>query len=349
MKIALITDAWIPQVNGVVTTLVALVEQLSLLGHTVEVLQPYQFKTMPCPGYSGIDLALFPYAALSRRIEAFAPDCIHIATEGPLGWAARRYCLRHQLRFTTAFHTRFPELLESALKIPLRLGYALFRRFHAPSQAVMVPTRGMLALLQGKGFKNLKAWTHGVDTDLFHFLPEPQRLPELAQLQYPIALCVGRVSYEKNVEAFLKMSWQGSKVVCGEGPLLAGLKQKYPDVVWLGVLPRTKLAQVYASADVFVMPSRNETFGLVMLEAMSCGTPVVAYPVDGPLEVLQVKTSQDPLLLGGCLNEDLSIGARAALGISRHDARAQAVSFSWAETTEQFVGYLCVVASDETA
>ena len=342
MKIALVTDAWTPQVNGVVTTLVALVDQLGLLGHVVEVIQPYQFKTITCPGYAGIDLAVFPYQRLAKRLEAFDPDCVHIATEGPLGWAARRYCLKHGLQFTTAFHTRFPELLQAALHIPLSWGYALFRHFHKPSEAVMVPTKGMLAILERKGFHKLKAWTHGVDTELFQFAQIHAQLPEFAYLKRPIALCVGRVSYEKNVEAFLQMPWDGSKVVCGEGPLLATLKYQYPEVIWMGILARDKLANVYAAADVVVMPSRHETFGLVMLEAMSCGTPVAAYPVDGPLEVLQVKTSHEPLQLGGCLNDDLALGARLALNISRLDARAQAVSFSWKETAVQFVSHLHV-------
>jgi glycosyltransferase involved in cell wall biosynthesis len=340
MKIALVTDAWTPQVNGVVTTLVALVDQLKKMEHSVEVIHPYQFKSMPCPGYSGIDLALFPYQKLAQRLQNFQPDCVHIATEGPLGWAARRYCCKHSVRFTTAFHTRFPELLQAALKVPLSWGYALFRRFHQPSEAVMVPTKGMLRILEGKGFQNLKPWTHGVDTELFQFAQLHAHLPEFEHLKRPIALCVGRVSYEKNVEAFLQMPWHGNKVVCGEGPLLNTLKQKYPEVTWMGVLDRDKLASVYAAADVFVMPSRHETFGLVMLEAMSCGTPVAAYPVDGPLEVLQVKTSREPLLLGGCLNDDLYVGARAALNISRLDARAQALSFSWTESAEQFVNHL---------
>jgi glycosyltransferase involved in cell wall biosynthesis len=340
MKIVLVTDAWTPQVNGVVTTLVALVDHLQRMGHTVDVIQPYQFKTMPCPGYSGIDLALFPYKKLAQHIQSFQPDCIHIATEGPLGWAARRYCSKYGVRFTTAFHTRFPELLKAALSVPLSWGYALFRRFHQTSEAVMVPTKGMLAILEDKGFQHLKPWTHGVDTELFQFAQLHAHLPEFSDLRRPIALCVGRVSYEKNVEAFLQMPWQGSKVVCGEGPLLSMLKQKYPQVTWMGVLARDKLAHVYAAADVFVMPSRHETFGLVMLEAMSCGTPVAAYPVDGPLEVLQVKTSHAPLHLGGCLNEDLAIAASSALSISRLDARAQAISFSWAETAKQFASYL---------
>lgn len=337
MKIALITDTWTPQVNGVVTTLVALVDQLRAKGHEVEVIQPYQFKTRPCPGYKGIDLAMSPYKVLANRMDALNFDCIHVATEGPLGWAARRYCLKRKLTFTTAFHTRFPELLHAALKLPLFLGYALFRHFHKPSKAVMVPTQGVLKLLSSKGFKHVAAWTHGVDTDLFAYHTLPLNLPEFADLPRPIALCVGRVSYEKNTEAFLQMPWSGSKVICGEGPLEEGLKQRYPDVQWMGVLPRSKIAQIYAAADVFVMPSKHETFGLVLLEAMACGTPVAAYPVDGPIEVLRAKISETHLTLGGRLGHDLSIAAMQALHISRSDARAQSLTYSWRETADLFV------------
>jgi glycosyltransferase involved in cell wall biosynthesis len=337
MKIALVTDTWAPQVNGVVTTLVALAEQLQLMGHNVEVIQPYQFKTTPCPGYKGIDLALGAGKAVAKRLASFKPDSIHLATEGPLGWAARRYCLKHKLVFTTAFHTRFPELLHAALKLPLSLGYALFRRFHKPSQAVMVPTQGVLQLLSSKGFQRTALWTHGVDTELFSYHAFPLNLPEFADLPRPIALCVGRVSYEKNTEAFLQMPWVGSKVICGEGPLEEGLKQRYPAVRWMGVLPRDKLAQIYAAADIFVMPSKHETFGLVLLEAMASGTPVAAYPVDGPLEVMRTKISQTHLTLGGHLHEDLSIAAVQALHMARSDARAQAQTYSWAETANLFI------------
>lgn len=340
MKIALVTDTWTPQVNGVVTTLVALTQQLRLMGHNVEVIQPYQFKTTPCPGYKGIDLALGAGKAVAKRLASFEPDCIHLATEGPLGWAARRYCLKQKLAFTTAFHTRFPELLHAALKLPLFLGYALFRYFHKPSQAVMVPTQGVSQLLSSKGFKRVVAWTHGVDTELFSYHAFPLDLLEFADLPRPIALCVGRVSYEKNTEAFLQMPWSGSKVICGEGPLEEGLKRHYSAARWMGVLPRDKLAQIYAAADVFVMPSKHETFGLVLLEAMASGTPVAAYPVDGPLEVMRAKISQTHLTLGGCLHEDLSIAAREALHIARSDARAQALTYSWGETADLFAQHL---------
>jgi glycosyltransferase involved in cell wall biosynthesis len=341
MKIALVTDAWAPQVNGVVTTLVELVREIGALGHEVKVIEPGQFRTRPCPGYAGIDLAIRPARQLTGQLDAFVPDAIHIATEGPLGWAARRYCLRRGLAFTTAFHTKFPDILHAALRIPLGMGYALFRHFHRPSSGVMVPTQGVLRMLQARGFRNLRQWTHGVDTSLFPFNADPmalQGLPgELASLPRPILLFVGRVSYEKNIEAFLQLKLPGSKVVCGVGPLERGLKEQYPDVHWLGVLPRAELAKVYAGANVFAFPSRSETFGLVMLEAMACGTPVAAYPVDGPLEVLGDGSTTGQ---GGAMHEDLAHACYEALAIPRHEARARALAFSWHEASRMFLGHL---------
>jgi glycosyltransferase involved in cell wall biosynthesis len=336
MKIALITDAWRPQINGVVTTLVELVDQLNAKGHVVEVIHPDLFKTRPCPGYAGIDLAVRPYAQLAQQLDAFQPDAIHVATEGPLGWAARKYCLKNELPFTTAFHTRFPEVLKAALRIPLWIGYAIFRHFHKPSAGVMVPTHGVMRLLDGWGFRNLRSWTHGVDMRLFEFSETTAHHPDFDDLPRPIALYVGRVSYEKNIDSFLSMPWHGSKVVCGVGPLETELKAKFHHVRWLGVLPRDELAKVYASADVFTFPSRNETFGLVMLEAMACGTPVAAYPVDGPLEVLRLNAQFPNQRKGGILHDDLALASLEALKISRHEARQQALSFSWDESTRLF-------------
>ncbi len=340
MKIALITDAWRPQINGVVTTLVELVEQLIAKGHVVEVIQPDLFKTRPCPGYAGIDLAIKPYAQLSQQLDHFKPEIIHVATEGPLGWAARKYCLKRQLPFTTAFHTRFPEVLKAALGVPLWLGYALFRYFHKPSAGVMVPTLGVKRLLESRGFRNLREWTHGVDMRLFGYADSVIQHPALSDLPRPIALYVGRVSYEKNIDQFLSMPWHGSKVVCGVGPLENTLKEKFHHVRWMGVLPRDELALVYASADVFTFPSRHETFGLVMLEAMACGTPVAAFPVDGPLEVLRATGEDMTHRKGGVLHEDLAYASLEALKIPRHQARAQAMTFSWHESTRLFEQHL---------
>ncbi len=339
MKIALVTDAWQPQVNGVVTTLVELVKQLTLAGHTLEVLQPGQFRTRPCPGYPGIDLAVAPKALLTARLDAFAPDAIHLATEGPLGWAGRSYCLKRGLAFTTAFHTKFPEIAHAAAKVPVSWGYALFRHFHRPSSGVMVPTQSVLRMLERRGFRNLRAWTHGVDTALFPFQPAPQTCSALGELPRPIALFVGRVSYEKNIEAFLKMDFPGTKVVCGVGPVERQLRQRFPQVRWLGMLPREELAKVYGAADLFVFPSHADTFGLVMVEAMASGTPVAAYPVDGPLEVLGMRDAQGRSL-GGAMHEDLRQACDAALAVSRHEARARALDFSWQHASQLFSSFL---------
>ncbi len=334
MKLALITDAWLPQVNGVVTTLVELVREMECLGHQVLVIHPGMFATRPCPGYAGIDLAVRPGKVLSKQLDAYAPDSIHVATEGPLGWAGRSYCHKRRLSFTTAFHTRFPEMLNAALKVPLWLGYAVLRYFHKRSAGVMVPTPSVMRMLDARGFRNLRSWTHGVDMRLFNFHETPQDYGPLGSAIRPISLCVGRVSYEKNIEAFLRLNVPGTKVVCGVGPLEAGLKDRFPNVLWLGLLPRTELAKVYAAADIFVMPSRNETFGLVMLEAMSCGAPVAAFPVEGPLEVLGSPNR------GGALDEDLRLAWYRAFTVARHEARNRALDFSWTSATQVFVGNL---------
>lgn len=343
MKIALITDAWQPQVNGVVTTLVELVRELQQLGHTIEIVHPGLFKTRPCPGYAGIDLAIRPKQILTQLLDTHKADAIHIATEGPLGWAARAYCRRRGMAFTTAFHTKFPEILHAALKIPMSWGYALFRHFHKLSSGVMVPTQGVLTMLEKRGFHNLRGWTHGVDTDLFRFHVQPLRYAPMQALERPISLFVGRVSYEKNIDAFLKLDLPGTKVVCGVGPLEATLKERYPKVRWLGLLARTELAQVYAASDVFVFPSKSETFGLVMLEAMSSGTPVAAYPVDGPLEVLGQTNGASQ---GGVMHANLLVAAEQALTGSRLAARNRAVEFSWAHAAQLFVRHLVYANKD---
>ena len=333
MKIVLVTDAWQPQVNGVVTTLVELVRQLQAVGHEIVVIHPGQFRTRPCPGYAGIDIALFPGRRLGQMIQEANADAVHIATEGPLGWAARRHCLRRGLPFTTAFHTKFPEILQAALRVPLSWGYALFRHVHRPSSGVMVPTAGVKDMLAERGFRNLREWTHGVDTRLFAYAPEARTCPGLGQLARPVSLYVGRVSYEKNIAAFLELDVPGSKVVCGVGPLESALRERYPNVHWLGVLPRQELAEVYAAADVFVFPSKNETFGLVMLEAMACGVPVAAYPVDGPLQVMGDSGA-------GALHEDLGEAWHAALKVPRQVARERSLRFGWGRAADLFAAFL---------
>jgi len=328
MKIALVTDAWLPQVNGVVTTLLELQEGLWARGHEVVTIEPSAFKRFPCPGYREIELAWRPARRVAQLLDAAKPDAIHIATEGPLGSAARAYCLRHGLAFTTAFHTRFPDILAKALHIPERWGFAWFKRFHTPSSGVMVPTEGMLHILRGHGFANLRRWSHGVDLSLFQPLAGAS-----LELPRPLFLFVGRVSYEKNLEAFLKLDLPGSKVVYGVGPLLERLQRQYPQVHWRGVVPRVDLVKVYSAADVFVFPSHSETFGLVMLEAMACGTPVAAFPVPGPLDVVG---SSD----GGVLDHDLRNAALRALQVPRERARARALEFDWAPVCEQFIAHL---------
>ena len=352
MRISLITDAWQPQVNGVVTTLVELVRELEALGHQIEVIHPGLFKTRPCPGYAGIDLAVSPKRVLTERLNAFAPDAIHVATEGPLGWAARSYCRKRKLAFTTAFHTKFPEILQAALNIPLSWGYALFKYFHKPSSGVMVPTQGVLRMLERRGFKNLRSWTHGVDTELFAYQAQPGLFPtthpSIGILMRPISLFVGRVSYEKNIDAFLRLDIPGTKVVCGVGPLEASLKQRYPQVRWMGVLPRQEFAKMYSAADVFVFPSQSETFGLVMLEAMATGTPVAAYPVDGPLEVLcKAGGANDGQHHGGVLDADLKKACYEALAVPRHEARLRALDFSWAHSAQLFDSFLIAAHQDQ--
>lgn len=347
MRIALLTDAWCPQVNGVVTTLLELVRELQALGHDVHVIEPGQFATRPCPGYAGIDLAVRPGPQVARMLDALAPDAIHLATEGPLGWAGRRYCLRRRLAFTTAFHTRFPEILHAAARVPLAWGYALFRHFHGPSAGVMVPTQGVLQMLAQRGFANLKLWTHGVDTHAFPFHGEVVPNTLTGALAHPVALYVGRVSYEKNIEAFLELDMPGTKVVCGVGPLQERLQARYPQARWLGILDRSALAQVYASADVFVFPSRSETFGLVMLEAMACGTPVAAFPVEGPTEVLGAAGGGEPR--GGALHEDLRLAVQQALAVPRSEARARAMDFGWSRAAQLFEQHLVAARSGAVA
>lgn len=340
MKLALITDAWHPQVNGVVTTLVELVEGLQRLGVEVLVVHPGLFEHRPCPGYPGIDLAVRPAGRLRLLLLDFAPDAVHLATEGPLGWAGRKLCRQQGWAFTTAFHTKFPEILQSALRIPLSWGYALFRHFHQPSSGVMVPTQGVLQMLRTRRFGQLKAWTHGVDTDLFAYRAEAQAPQDWAHLPKPHWLFVGRISYEKNIEAFLALDLPGTKIVCGVGPLEAALRNRFPDVFWMGVLPRSRLAHVYGACDVFVFPSRSETFGLVMLEAMAAGTPVAAYPVDGPVQVLGQDVGE---VQGGVLHEDLQAAALRALQVPRAQARARAMAFGWQDTVRLFLSNLVPV------
>ncbi len=335
MKIAIVTDAWAPQRNGVVTVLVDLRSRLRAMGHEVVVIEPSAFRTIRCPGYGEIELAWRASPRMRRLLERTRAEAIHIATEGPLGLAARAHCRAAGVPFTTAFHSRFPDFLHAATGIPARWGYAALRRFHAPSSGVMVPSASTYGLLAGHGFANLRRWSHGIDLELFRPRPVP------ARSRRPVFLFVGRISIEKNLEAFLRLDLPGSKVVCGGGPLLGPLRTRYRHVHWTGPLPRHALVDHYASADVFVYPSRTDTFGLVMLEALACGTPVAAYPVAGPLDV--VGTSD-----GGVLDEDLRSAALRALAIPRERARARAMAFDWDDVARQFVANLAPIEGGVT-
>jgi glycosyltransferase involved in cell wall biosynthesis len=328
MKIMIVTDAWDPQVNGVVRTLKNTTRELTELGHRVDLLTPLEFHTVPCPTYPEIRLSLFPGQRVRERIDTFAPDALHIATEGPLGMAARRYAKRHGLPYTSAYHTRFPEYVQARFGIPLSATYKFLHWFHGPSQAVMAPTPVVKQDLEKFGFTNVVLWTRGVDLDIFH--PQESKVLNTAR---PIFLYVGRVAIEKNVEAFLKLDLPGSKWVAGEGPQLAELKSRYPEANYLGVLSQAELAKVYAAADVFVFPSRTDTFGLVLLEALACGLPVAAYPVTGPVDVLGDGGA-------GAMHEDLREACLDALKIDRAHARAWAERFSWRAASEQFASHL---------
>ena len=328
MKIMIVTDAWSPQVNGVVRTLTMTRREMEAMGHEVNILSPLEFRTVPCPTYPDIRLSVLAGNAAQKRIRDYDPHALHIATEGPLGLAARRYALNHNLPFTTAYHTRFPEYVKARTGIPLSWTYRFLHWFHGPAKAVMAPTPAVKTDLEAFGFNNVVLWTRGVDLNVFK-MQESKRL----DTERPIFLYVGRVAVEKNVEAFLKLDLPGSKWVVGDGPALAGLKAQYPDAHYLGVLKQPELAEVYAAADVFVFPSKTDTFGLVLLEAMACGLPVAAYPVTGPIDVL----GDSP---AGVMHDDLRQACLAALDIDRRTARAHAEKFSWRAATEQFVGHL---------
>jgi glycosyltransferase involved in cell wall biosynthesis len=335
VRIAVVTDAWLPQVNGVVRTLDTVRRELLDMGHEVEMFGPDRFRTWPCPTYPEIRLALFPARRVAALLRSFGPEAIHIATEGPLGMAARRFCLRHGLPFTTAYHTRFPEYVSARFMFPAVWTYAIMRRFHAPSSGVMVSTDSIRRDLAARGFRNIRPWTRGVDLELFR--PRPPGATPIDR-QRPIWLHVGRVAVEKNIEAFLALDLPGSKWVVGGGPLLPKLVARHPDVRFTGHQQGEQLAALYRAADVFVFPSRTDTFGLVLLEALASGLPVAAYPVPGPCDVL----GDAPV---GAMEEDLRAAALRALDVDRAACRDHAARYSWRRTAEMFAANLVPFAT----
>ena len=328
MRIAIVTDAWKPQVNGVVQTLSKTSEELEAMGHELRMLTPEGRRTIPMPTYPEIRLSLFPGAGVRRELDAFDPDCVHIATEGPLGLAARRYCLGRTLPFTTAYHTQFPEYVRTRFPIPISWTVALLRWFHRPAVRTMVPTGRIRDKLLERRFENVVVWSRGVDTALF--APQPRFDYALPR---PVWIYMGRVAVEKNIRQFLELDLPGSKVVIGGGPDKERLAGRYLDTHFLGYRFGAELAAHMAGGDVFVFPSRTDTFGIVMLEALACGLPVAALPVDGPIDVI----TSDKV---GVLDEDLGKACHAALQLDREDCIAFVANRSWRRSTLQFESYL---------
>jgi len=326
MRILVATDAWRPQVNGVVRSLEQTALAASRLGVELRFLAPDRFRSVPMPSYPEIRLALPPPGAVEKHINAEAPDFIHIATEGPIGYLTRRVCLRRGRPFTTSYHTRFPEYLAARAPVPLDWSYRWIRNFHNAGIGIMVSTPALERELAGRGFKRLMRWSRGVDAALFR--PRAERIFDVPG---PIFLYVGRVAVEKNIEAFLDLDLPGSKVVVGGGPALDMLRIRYPGVLFAGVKSGEDLAKAYASADVFVFPSLTDTFGIVLLEAMASGLPVAAFPVTGPIDVIGGTRA-------GVLDRDLAKAAIACLSLRAEDCRAEAMHYSWEASARQFIG-----------
>jgi glycosyltransferase involved in cell wall biosynthesis len=327
MRILIATDAWLPQVNGVVTTLRNTIVELERLGHAVRLITPELFRTLPCPTYPEIRLALAPGSRVARIIDDFVPDAVHIATEGPLGLATRRCCIRSGYRFTTSYHTQFPEYIHARCRLPVGISYRWMRWFHDAAAGMMVATPSVQQRLEQQGLRNICRWSRGVDVALF------KPAPRLQLAARPIFLYVGRVAVEKNLREFLKLALPGTKWVVGDGPARKSLQAEFPDVVFHGAHFGAELARYYQQADAFVFPSRTDTFGLVLIEAMACGTPVAAYPVTGPADVIL-----DPA--AGVLSDDLGAAAVKALTLDRAAVLRYAANYSWAAATRQFFGNL---------
>jgi glycosyltransferase involved in cell wall biosynthesis len=334
MNIVIVSDAWHPQINGVVHTIRNTCAELERLGHTATVIGPDRFRSLPCPSYPEIRLALFARRRLHRMLDELDPDAVHIATEGPLGLATRRWCLKRGFPFTTAFHTQFPEYVKLRAGIPLSATYRFLRWFHGPATTVMVATRTLKQRLEQWGFHNLGMWSRGVNADLFRpgdksFLDGPR----------PIFLYAGRVAVEKNIEAFLGLELPGTKYVVGGGPDLEMLRLKYPEARFAGCRTPEEMARYMTAADVFVFPSLTDTFGLVIIEALACGVPVAAYPVQGPVDIIEDGVT-------GCLDKDLGRAARDVLTaqIEPERCRRQAMLYTWEACTRQFLSHLATAA-----
>jgi glycosyltransferase involved in cell wall biosynthesis len=341
MRIVIATDAWRPQINGVVRTLEMTVKLLRARGHDVCVMSPDQFRTVPCPGYGELRLAVAPRFGLRKKLTDFAPDIVHISTEGPIGWSTRRWCMVNGVPFTTAFHTRFPDYAAVRTGLSPDFFWPVMRIFHKPSRAVLSATPRLSAELESRGIPHTRPWTRGIDTAIFK--PDRTPHPALAALPKPIMLSVGRVAIEKNLESFLDAAVAGTKVIVGDGPALDELKRRYPDALFMGSLGGTELAQAYAAADVFVFPSKTDTFGLVMIEALACGVPVAGYPVPGPLDIIgsdglgPFNELAQPV---GAVSESLSLAITRALNCKRTAAADYGSQFTWDRAADQFLAAL---------
>ncbi|HEY7669240.1 MAG TPA: glycosyltransferase family 1 protein [Hyphomicrobium sp.] len=336
MRILIATDAWHPQVNGVVRTYERLTQELKVLGVELSFLAPHEFFSVPCPTYPEIRLAVPGFARVARRFRSLKPDVVHIATEGPIGWMARRYCRARAIPFTTSFHTRFPEYLAQRFSIPVAWTTAILRRFHNAGRGLMAATPSLARELEAQGFERVMPWTRGVDTELFR--PRSVRLFGEA----PVFLYVGRIAAEKSIAEFLNLDLPGRKVVVGGGPQLDELKARYPDVIFTGKRTGEALAECYASADVFVFPSRTDTFGMVLLEAMASGLPVAAFPVTGPMDIVVPGVT-------GVLSEDLRAATIAALQLDRARVRSKAAEFGWEGAARLFLANITQACLKEPA
>ena len=330
MKIVIVTDAWLPQINGVVTTYTETIRRLQNQGIDVFTITPEQFTTFRCPTYPEIPLSLARPAKIRDTLCSIAPHSIHIATEGPLGWAARSACVSEKFSFTTAYHTRFPEYVRMRFPLPLRLSYSLIRRFHLKGSKMMVSSLPLKRELEEKGFKNVCLWSRGVDTQLFKPCPVTHSQADRRTFTY-----VGRVAPEKNIEAFLKLDLPGRKVVIGDGPGLGELRTRFPDVMFTGYLKGEELASRLAQSDVFIFPSLTDTLGVVQLEAMACGVPVAAFPVNGPRSLIING-------FNGWMDTDLRSAAVKCLDIDPVNCREYAETYTWEACTEQFVANLTI-------